>query len=230
MLLGIVLCALAIWALVTLLRIRTRADEIDRRLTSVERQSPRPRMQVVPSAAGPFLKDLAWPAVAGNVVWTIATLLLTKEESFSLCLLFRLLSLSALAIYLVKDWHQTATAPSIDTTYVIFDVVHLLTIVWVALAIQANSSTVIIGLLALFLWLIFGHGIGAWREGNRFLNALPALLGLVVALVWVFGGHRCAETCPECTDWAIHAFPAAAIWIALFVWLLVRRRRGPLER
>lgn len=174
--------------------------------------------------AARFLTDIAWPAVAGNVIWAMATLLLTDNEKLSLCFFCRAASLFALAAYLVVGWSQTVQASSLSRNYLAFDFLHLATIVWVALAVQLQSSNLHIGLASLFVCLVVGHAVGAWRTGCWYANAMPSGLGLIVTAIW-WGIGIYQETLGLAADgWWRDALPAAAMWSAFVAWVLIDRK------
>ena len=71
---------------------------------------------------------LIWPAVGGNVVWSIISLAVyppTMPDELGITIGARLATLSLLALYLVGDWLRTYEEPG-SLGYWLFDGLHLI--------------------------------------------------------------------------------------------------------
>jgi hypothetical protein len=118
-----------------------------------------------PTPIGKLLRDLIWPAAAGNVAWSFLQLLFVPPK----CNRWPYLTLLPLmAIYLAIDWLRSASEETRDWKYWVADLCLVSGIVVLAIAAQANQSVLF---LHVTLGSVFGaaaglHLIGAW-EGKR---------------------------------------------------------------
>lgn len=162
-----------------------------------------------------FLKEVAWPAMAGNVAWSFATV--SIEEGINLCTAPRLGVLFVLAIYLFAEWYRiekTATTP----TSLAYDLVFVICVIWFAIATQANKGMPELALVLILSGVGIGHIWGVWPPaGKNMGNILHGSVSLLAAM------GLAASLClaPSLSQW----IALLALLVVLVVWGVVRRKK-----
>ncbi|MGN6153711.1 MAG: hypothetical protein ACTHOH_17160 [Lysobacteraceae bacterium] len=135
-------------------------------------------------------REVLWPAVAGNVLWTFFSLMLDAPLAHGGA---DLLALGLLAIYLCANWLRHADHRDDSARFVWFDVLHSLAICIVALAIYSRnphfSPTAAMAMLLAILMLT--HATGAATHGRSrkdrvagFLMGMAGLIALAIPCAW----------------------------------------------
>lgn len=162
-----------------------------------------------------FLKNVAWPAAAGNVAWSFATLAIDHKNStdtFS-----RLAVLFILAIYLSAEWYRSLNVTS-TREGLILDLIFVLCVVWFAIATQLNSGFPGIALLIILFGVGGGHLFGVWPPaGEGKGNLLHGCVSVLVAAGLTFSWCKLGSW-----NWWV---ALAALTIVLIVWACVRRNQ-----
>jgi hypothetical protein len=161
-----------------------------------------------------FLKNVAWPAVAGNVAWSFATLAIDhgiNEDTFS-----RLGVLVVLAVYLSAEWYRSKQINNATLMGLWLDLLFVICIVWFAIATQANKGLPGVALLAILLVIGVGHLCGVWTPAGKGKGNIPH--GLVSLLA----------ACALGVAWWMNRawvwwVALLALTIVLAVWTLMRR-------
>jgi GNAT superfamily N-acetyltransferase len=123
-----------------------------------------------------LLRELFWPAVAGNVVWALFTVAI-KEDWYSECILVKITALLSLAIYLAVDWLWTTKENIITppkTYFWLAECPFLIAVVTFAISTQDKKipEDILwseISLAMAFVFAIIGHCFGLW-ESTRSLS------------------------------------------------------------
>ena len=160
-----------------------------------------------------FLKNVAWPAVAGNVAWSFATVVI--DQGINVDTAPRLGALLVLAIYLSAEWYRskeintTVTSASLDLLFVIC-------IIWFAIATQANKGLPGAALLVILVGVGVGHLCGVWPPAGKGKGNIPhgcvsLLTAVVLGVAWFVN-----RSWPP---W----IALGALIVVLVVWALVRR-------
>lgn len=124
-------------------------------------------------------QDLVWPALAGNIIWSVFSILVENVDNL-LPALFRFLALIVLGVYVTytyKKYDEGKGHP--------FDYFHAAAIIAFAIAVQANS-----GLMEWFISVLFGsaalgHWFGPW--GNDCLVKYKAMRHTLVGGIFLIG-------------------------------------------
>jgi hypothetical protein len=106
-----------------------------------------------------FLRDIAWPAMAGNVAWAFFSVAIDPQSVEDM--LPRLGTLLALALYLSAEWYRIRRVGS-TLLGLWFDLFLVICIVWFAIATQANKGAPGMALVLIFLGVGIGHLRGVW--------------------------------------------------------------------
>jgi hypothetical protein len=133
---------------------------------------------------------LIWPAVGGNVAWSVISLAVyppSIPDELGITVEARLVTLSLLALYLVGDWLRTYDETG-SVTYWLFDGLHLIALAFFAIGAAQPKSLdwLSCSLIALLGVTALGHlvkafGIkGKWRLTYMGSN----LLGIPIVL-WI---------------------------------------------
>lgn len=151
-----------------------------------------------------LLKDLIWPAVAGNVAWTFFSVLLTMlqpktsnipvtEEGVPIA---RLIAIFLLSCYLAVVYLMSCTEPTGNSKQRrdMFDILHSLTIILCAISFQLKFDPIFCNICLSIFWVTaaFGHLFGAWIPDSitehkcrkQFKMSLVSIGGLI--LCWAF--------------------------------------------
>ena len=168
-----------------------------------------------------LLKELIWPAAAGNVAWTFFSVLLTilqpntEEAPFA-----RLIAILLLACYLGIVYLMPCEEAKDDSkqTRSIFDILHSLTIIFCAISFQLNFDAIFYNICLSIFWGIaaLGHLAGAWipdsiaepKFRKQILMSLISIIGL--GLCWTFSFIQ--------NDWNL----VISLFIGLILWVLLR--------
>lgn len=136
-----------------------------------------------------FLKDVAWPALAGNVAWAFFTLAIDPPCRENITP--RLGALLFLALYLTAEWYRSSKT---DTTLLglWLDLFLVFCFVWFAIATQANAGSANLALLLILLAVGIGHCCGAWPpfkkdNANRFFGLTCLSMTALMFVSAVFG-------------------------------------------
>lgn len=156
---------------------------------------------------------LVWPAVGGNVAWSVISLAVyppAMPDQLGITVGARLTTLSLLALYLVGDWLRTYDEPG-SFRYWLFDGLHLIALAFLAIGAAQPKSLDWLScwLIALLGITAAGHILKAFGiKGNwRFTYMAANLLGIPIVL-WLQlpNGYQLA----------------AAVLAVLFVWAVFR--------
>lgn len=138
-----------------------------------------------------FLRQLAWPAVAGNVAWSFATLTISPNcDARADCskedILSRLGVLLVLAVYLSAEWYFSKDSKSKDSKNtpagLWLDLLFVVCIVWFAIATQAGHGLPGVALLVILVVAGVGHICGVWPPaGSDMSHMLHGLVSLAAA-------------------------------------------------
>jgi hypothetical protein len=137
-----------------------------------------------------LLHNVLWPAVAGNVLWSLLQVASTANSVNNLVSLSpELLALLFIGLYFCIDWIDSENA-SLKTTYWRADLPLATAIAVFAVAIQADKWWSVIALILAFISAIIGHLAGAWdqtqekspKPSRRAFAAINSL-GIIVAVV-----------------------------------------------
>ncbi|MCA9467710.1 MAG: hypothetical protein KC643_20000 [Nitrospira sp.] len=162
-----------------------------------------------------FLKNVAWPAVAGNVAWSFATLAIDHDKNVNTAP--RLGVLFVLAIYLSAEWYRSK---EINNTIsgLCLDLLFVICIVWFAIATQADKGLPGVALLIILVGVSVGHFFEVWPPAGKGKGNYPhATVSLLAAC---FLGGAWWMNCSW--NWW---FALVAIIIVLVVWACVRRNK-----
>lgn len=162
-----------------------------------------------------FLQNVAWPAVAGNVAWSFATLAI--DQGINAGTSSRLAVLLVLAVYLSAEWYRSKKVPTATATAtgLWLDLIFVICLVWFAIATQADKGLPGTALLVILFTAGFGHICGVWPPTGKGKGNIPhGVVSLLAACglgsAWCIAGSW---------NWW-NAF--AAIFIVLVVWTFVR--------
>lgn len=156
---------------------------------------------------------LIWPAVGGNVAWSVISLAVyppTIPDELGITVGARLVTLSLLAVYLIFDWLRTYDEPG-SFRYWLFDGLHLIALAFLAIGASQPKSLEWLScwLIALLAITAVGHLTKAFGiKGNwRFTYMAANLLGIPIVL-WIrlTDGYQLA----------------VAILVVLIVWAIFR--------
>lgn len=134
--------------------------------------------------------ELLWPAAAGNVIWSLLSLLITLDSNAAIHdRLPHLVALSLIALYLCGNWIRRMRYGDNEALFVCFDVMHLLGISVCALSIYAKPQWAEYYLAGIFAMTGIMHFVGAGpttreRWVTRILFGLASFLGVVTICVW----------------------------------------------
>ncbi len=175
---------------------------------------------------GRFFHSVAWPAVAGNVVWAFFTVLIDANDARGGDSHWaKLVALLVLGFYLCIDWidrDELTAHGQLRPTYWLPDLFFAPSIALYAIATQSNSSWANVGLALLFISALAGHVSGVWKPQDPsepyHRKSYIAMNVLVLIVLWV--GVRYLST--PLVTWA----PTFALTIAtaLYVWILFRQK------
>lgn len=160
-----------------------------------------------------FLKNVAWPAVAGNVAWAFATLAI--DHGMNVNTAPRLGVLFVLAIYLSAEWYRSRKITTTETGLWL-DLLFVICIVWFAIATQSDKGLPGVALILILVGTGLGHLCGVWPptgqgKGNIPHGVVSLLSGVVLGITWIV-------TC----SWNVW-LALGAITFVLVVWACVRR-------
>lgn len=161
-----------------------------------------------------------WPAAAGNVFWSLFTLLLEAVgKPLDYEAIGRMAVLVLLTLYLSIEWvRNLAHGPSNpDFSFSLFDALHIWAVVLVALSAQLRPDLTSVALYAYFIINTVGHVAGVWKfHGDsttssrkmaciNFVGIVALLVGgkleladsarlpgslLIMLMLWAFLGRR----------------------------------------
>lgn len=148
-----------------------------------------------------LFQDLIWPAAAGNVVWSLAQLIVNppaKDRYPSGVLLL------LTGAYLVIDWLRSDSATEKTWKYRLGDAILVTGVVVLALAVQYKNQLVLhLILSAVFAAAVILHLLGAWERPRRrrwlrrWCMAGCGLLGLlIIGVSYVLFGRPIPWTLP----------------------------------
>ncbi|MGQ7814285.1 hypothetical protein [Metapseudomonas furukawaii] len=134
-----------------------------------------------------------WPAAAGNVFWSFCTLILDSNAApLFPDVISRLLVLALLACYMSIEWvrNYQEFPPVVPWTFWLFDWLHVLTVVFVALAASIRPELLFPTAFFYFAITALGHITDAWeaaetRRCDRIVLCCINLIGLVVLIVGI---------------------------------------------
>lgn len=159
-----------------------------------------------------FLPNVAYPAVAGNVAWSFATLAI--DHGINCETVPRLGVLLVLAIYFSAEWYRSK---GIATTKAgqWLDLIFVICIVWFAIATQADNGLPGAALIIILVLVGFGHLFRFWPpngagKGNIPHGATSLVAGIILGVSWFLTA-----------SWN-HWIELLAIVIVLGVWAHVR--------
>jgi hypothetical protein len=160
-----------------------------------------------------FLKDVAYPAVAGNLAWAFVTLAI--DSGAKIDAIPRLGVLFVLTIYFSAEWYRSKEI-EVKTVGLWLDLLFVLCMVWFAIGTQANKGSPGIALIIILLIIGLGHLLEVWLPVGRGKGNTPhGITSLVAAAVlgsaWYVDGSW---------NWAL---ALVAICVVLAVWAIVRQ-------
>lgn len=141
-----------------------------------------------------MLRDLIWPAIAGNVIWSLVTLL--AQNSFGSEIAFRAATLVLIGIYLLSAWKRDriSAPPLHPVRHAVFDSIFAAAICVFAIRYSSLdnpvSSWTAVALTTVIATALAGHVFEAWREprplsDNSLFYGLYGL-GLFFAFIGIF--------------------------------------------
>jgi len=143
-----------------------------------------------------ILQGLVWPAAAGNVAWSLATLILVeaKWDAPAAQLLVGVGVLLALSLYLTIEWVITERRHGdVDGWYVAGDLLIMLGVIAFAItfAAQARAAPVLLPAWVWLGWVFFfgsiGHALLFWGASRR-RWLMTGVHGVGVVLLAVLAG------------------------------------------
>ncbi|PTT87300.1 hypothetical protein DBR45_60480 [Pseudomonas sp. HMWF031] len=131
-----------------------------------------------------FLKEIAWPAMAGNVAWSFFSVAIDPGcggNTFP-----RLATLLALAFYLSAEWYRTRRVGT-TSLGLFFDLFLVICIVWFAIATQANKGAPGFALVLILTAVGIGHLCSVWPptgegKGNIEFGRVNVLIAAVLSI------------------------------------------------
>lgn len=169
-----------------------------------------------------FLKDVAWPAAAGNVAWSFATIMIDSKLCKS-AIPF-LLILFILIVYLSCQWIKNLdTANTPKTWGQLLELFLVISIVVFAISLESSAKSNIPthseipawSLFSIFLITTVGHLSGAWPpNGEGAGNIKFGLCSLIATFVVLFFNLQSSILNP----WLI----LACLICVLIFWLIFR--------
>jgi hypothetical protein len=106
-------------------------------------------------------EQLFWPAVAGNVAWSLCSVVISPGQEHTE-ILPRFSALLLLSWYAWYSWLQFATIPYRPRSYYFMDALHLITLSAFAIATGNHHPYMAYFLAAIFLVAGFGHLFGSF--------------------------------------------------------------------
>jgi hypothetical protein len=160
------------------------------------------------SSCETFFKDLLWPAVTGNVLWSIGSLIvLATQFGLKLQMAIHLLSLLLVLVYLIQIWELYSTEPAgskgwgylfLDGLFAIFITLFAISTNNLGAAQQSVAqfeASKFFGILPNDLWLSgtllsgsIGHFSKVWAlelkdNWNNFLGVSFLIIGVSVVFI-----------------------------------------------
>lgn len=171
-------------------------------------------------AALDLFRGLLWPAAAGNVLWSLASLAMKPAASSdAIPVVSRIVLLLLLGLYLSLEFlrnYRNLPEP-ITPKFWFFDSIHLAAVVITALGAYESLPFLHIGLVLYLAGTGIGHAVGAYktpRDGPRSHLALAFVNFSGLPFVVLSHCHS-PSSC-----WSI----PASFGVPLLIWLFVRRR------
>ena len=162
-----------------------------------------------------YFDSILWPAAAGNVAWSILTLVLSESADRPSHLMARIAILVVLAAYLSLEWLRRPA--TLDTKkQMIFSGLHVATISALAIATAIGRSPEFLAwtLAVLLSGTCIGHLVHTWeKDRTTYLLATSNAAGIAV-LIW------CSVLRPALPE-ALWPVPVAAL-VVLLAWGCVR--------
>ncbi|WP_228235979.1 hypothetical protein [Allomuricauda sp. M10] len=124
-------------------------------------------------------QDLVWPALAGNIIWSVFSVLVKNVENPQSAI-FRFAALIALGVYVTytyKKYDEGRGHP--------FDYFHAAAIIAYSIAVESNSDHMGWYTSILFLSASFGHWCGPW--GNDCLVKCKTWRHILVGAIFIVG-------------------------------------------
>jgi hypothetical protein len=165
-----------------------------------------------------LVRNVVWPAVAGNVLWSFLQVAIEQPVAPT-PLLPRLAALLAVGLYLAIDWIN-GVGLSFRSRYWKFDIPLATAIATFAIATPKSAPVAFWALGAAFSIAVVGHLNGAWDPQKKISHKsarrmLAAMNGLGLALLV---GDRFARVAPE-WDQAVSLTIAIGLFLALRKWV-----------
>ena len=164
------------------------------------------------------MNNLAWPAVAGNVTWSFASLAIVHGINHDTAP--RLAVLFVLAFYLAAEWYRSSNIlpknGTASTTSLFLDFIFVICIIWFAIGTYENMGSPAVALLIILTGIGVGHLFGLWKpagvgKGNKAHGWVSLAASATLGATWFVTGLW--------NTWI--AF--IAISIVLIVWAMYRR-------
>jgi hypothetical protein len=140
-----------------------------------------------------LFESVFWPAAAGNVFWSFASLLIEQKvqlshpSSWGAGLLLLLLSL-----YLSVEWLRNYTRIPADValSFWFFDWIHICAVVAVALSASLKPTWLPVASAAFFFVTAVGHFFGVWKtsdstECGHVTSAVINVIGAPIAFAGI---------------------------------------------
>lgn len=160
-----------------------------------------------------LLKTLIWPAVAGNVAWGFFTVLIDDgirfPDSFG-----RLSALLLLSVYLIITYMKSQEGKG-----EFIDIIHSVTIILCAIAIQAESPLMDGCLIVLFIVAALGHWTGRWIPES--VTTKRGCRMALVGSIHILGAWVC-YLLPKFVEDNYHLNLSVSISVVLVLWILFR--------
>lgn len=159
-------------------------------------------------------QQLVWPAIAGNVLWAIFSIIIREMFNHPLDAAARLATLLLLTFYVYYSFKKADQGKGNCIDYL-----HALTIIGFAIALESNSWLIKTSMTVMFIFAALGHWSGKWAPNNIKERKWPKKL--LVGLIYIFGILICWYF-PKNLLIIPHLNSLASLIFVLGVWYLFR--------
>jgi hypothetical protein len=171
---------------------------------------------------GNICQQLLWPAAAGNIAWSLLSLLMDPQIDLN-GREPHIITLFLIGVYLCGNWLRRTSCSDTGKMFLVLDLAHISSVCIFALAIYYNSPLIEASVLPIFLIPSITHYSGIAPTTNhywlpRLLFGSASALGLLVLLSF--------NLLPD--HWQ-HWKIAASVCAVLAAWSLLLRFFGSLS-